>query len=557
MRKWLHTGVIAGATILATSLAAMAVAAPALADTPVTTASATQGTIIVNSDGTRTLTVQGTWQWPSITSDCNLTKAGAGYAVDWNDPSQAGNALTTIGSVAITAGTQTANALNPADDLVHATPPGQDSTSTSVWRSGCGTFINPPGYNSGTWGPISHTYPASFTGAITVCPIFYDVHGTAGGAPSSTTQITAGGSSRNTDNAVDESSQCPASTFKSQPAISATPPAATAAGSPVHATAHLTGASAPGGSMTFTVYGPADASCSGPVAFSGTSTVNGDGDYTSPAFTPSQAGDYQWVAGYSGDSANLPADSQCAQASEHVDTAPATAGDPTPTPAATAPAPSSLQPAPLPADLRNLTAPGPPSLTVLSPTLAPALGKTVALAATSGSVTVQLPGSHQLVPLGAATRLPVGTVVDTRHGVIDLATARDATGTPQVASVTGGEFQVRQSPYSGLTSLALHGGSFAQTCRSTSLPAPGHAAAASTNHSRSRVVRWLWSTDNHGRFSTRGQNSIATVRGTSWITVDRCDGTFTWVVRGQVVVHDTEQHRSVVVNAGHGYLAAP
>jgi ferric-dicitrate binding protein FerR (iron transport regulator) len=68
-------------------------------------------------------------------------------------------------------------------------------------------------------------------------------------------------------------------------------------------------------------------------------------------------------------------------------------------------------------------------------------------------------------------------------------------------------------------------------------------------------VRSLWARDNHGRFRTHGANSVATARGTAWLTQDRCDGTRTRVTRGAVAVRDLARHRTVVVRAGHAYLA--
>jgi ferric-dicitrate binding protein FerR (iron transport regulator) len=48
---------------------------------------------------------------------------------------------------------------------------------------------------------------------------------------------------------------------------------------------------------------------------------------------------------------------------------------------------------------------------------------------------------------------------------------------------------------------------------------------------------------------------VATVRGTSWYVEDRCDGTLTRVSKGSVSVYDRGRHRTVVVRAGHSYLA--
>jgi hypothetical protein len=45
------------------------------------------------------------------------------------------------------------------------------------------------------------------------------------------------------------------------------------------------------------------------------------------------------------------------------------------------------------------------------------------------------------------------------------------------------------------------------------------------------------------------------VRGTRWLTEDRCDGTLTRVTNGAVVVRDYKRRRNVLVRAGHSYLA--
>ena len=63
----------------------------------------------------------------------------------------------------------------------------------------------------------------------------------------------------------------------------------------------------------------------------------------------------------------------------------------------------------------------------------------------------------------------------------------------------------------------------------------GPATAAARR--RKKRVRRLWG-DGHGSFRTAGHYSAATVRGTRWLTEDRCDGTLTRVVRGTVEVED-------------------
>ena len=45
--------------------------------------------------------------------------------------------------------------------------------------------------------------------------------------------------------------------------------------------------------------------------------------------------------------------------------------------------------------------------------------------------------------------------------------------------------------------------------------------------------RRVWGQDSGGRFQTHGQSSVATVRGTRWLTEDTCTGTRVRVARGR------------------------
>ena len=117
--------------------------------------------------------VSGGWLWSTHHSDCNFNRAGVGFAVDWNDPTQPGNHVTFLdlngdgiitktlnGPDDISVGAAAANERNPADNVVHPTP-GQvvidskgnivaDGTGKetdvalpsqyALWRGGCGTF---------------------------------------------------------------------------------------------------------------------------------------------------------------------------------------------------------------------------------------------------------------------------------------------------------------------------------------------------------------------------------------------------------------------------------
>ena len=115
--------------------------------------SATTGTVVTNANGSRTVTVQGQWQWPTHRSDCSQDKRAVGFAVDWNDAGQPGNVVTTLNGQTIDVGAAAPNAFNPADNLVHHTGAGTDSADPNVWRGQCGAFNAAAGYNTGSLGP--------------------------------------------------------------------------------------------------------------------------------------------------------------------------------------------------------------------------------------------------------------------------------------------------------------------------------------------------------------------------------------------------------------------
>ena len=186
-------------------------------------------------------------------------------------------------------------------------------------------------------------------------------------------------------------------------------------------------------------------------------------------------------------------------------------------------------------------------------------GVSVTVKRTMGVVTVELPHRHAFVVLTRAAQLPVGTTINTTRGTVALTSAIDAKGATKTGRFTGGSFVVRQSPGAHpLTRLALSGGSFA-ACTGTGTVA--HTMKVTARMARPlpgnprRVVRQLWGRDSGGRFTTIGRSASAAVRGTVWLTQDRCDGTLIRVLRGHVVVFDRKHHRHVVIGPGHAYLA--
>jgi streptogramin lyase len=168
-----------------------------------------------------------------------------------------------------------------------------------------------------------------------------------------------------------------------------------------------------------------------------------------------------------------------------------------------------------------------------------------------GTVRVKTPGGAW-EPLPSDAELPVGATIDTRRGQVALS-SRDCRGATQTGTFGGGVFSVRQ-PRSGCgrVDVYLRGGNF------KSCPRPGarnRRASETASAARSRRVRKLWARDHGGRFRSHGRHSHATVRGTRWLTSDRCDGTLTRVTNGSVAVRDFARRRTVVVRAGRSHLA--
>ena len=172
----------------------------------------------------------------------------------------------------------------------------------------------------------------------------------------------------------------------------------------------------------------------------------------------------------------------------------------------------------------------------------PVAGKTVNAKVRAGKVRFRLPGTTAFVELTAPQQLPMGTTFDTTAGRVTLTSAADTKGATQHAWFYEGTFTIGQTTGSApITTLALAG----------ALPvcAKGARAAAAA-----RKQRHLWG-DGKGRFRTGGRFSSATVRGTRWVVIDRCDGTLTRVVRGTVAVRDRVRNKTVIVHAGEQYLA--
>jgi hypothetical protein len=193
---------------------------------------------------------------------------------------------------------------------------------------------------------------------------------------------------------------------------------------------------------------------------------------------------------------------------------------------------------------------------------APSLGKSFDVSAT-GLVLVKLHG--KFVPLTELRQIPAGTVVNALHGTLKLTTAapkvpaksksKKRGAKTQTATFAGAVFKVtqdRSGASKGIATVSLVEGAFKGAPSFASCKAhKGKASAAAV----SKKVLQLLHASGHGKFRTKGRYAAATVRGTIWTTADRCDGTLVHSIKDSVTVNDLVRHKTVIVRAGHSYLA--
>ncbi len=172
---------------------------------------------------------------------------------------------------------------------------------------------------------------------------------------------------------------------------------------------------------------------------------------------------------------------------------------------------------------------------------APVFAQSVLLKPVSGKVRVAVRPAG-FVPLASARLVPVGTLVDTEAGTVALTSALPG-GSLQTGRFHGGVFEIRQDrALAGLTNLVLRDN------------LSRRAACSARAHLSQRLLGLLRG-NAMGRFRTTGRFAAATVRGTDWGVRDRCDGTLTVVRSGTVAVRDLRLGKTVLVHAGHTYLA--
>ncbi|MGH3104650.1 MAG: hypothetical protein ACRDN6_11215 [Gaiellaceae bacterium] len=182
------------------------------------------------------------------------------------------------------------------------------------------------------------------------------------------------------------------------------------------------------------------------------------------------------------------------------------------------------------------------SLTLGPGTPTPVAGVSVNLAPVSGVVRVRLRGTNRFVSLARLRNVPVGSELDVTRGRVRLVSAAGGAQT-QAGVFYAGRGIVRQPRgRAPVTTLQLSG------------PLACPKRSTNTSGAPPPRKRRLWG-NAKGRFRTSGRFASAAVRGTIWLTEDRCDGTLVRVRVGLVAVFDVARKRTVLVRAGQSYFA--
>ncbi len=179
----------------------------------------------------------------------------------------------------------------------------------------------------------------------------------------------------------------------------------------------------------------------------------------------------------------------------------------------------------------------------------PVAGQTLNLEAVEGNVQLQCPGEDSYSRLVGFRQVPVGCLINTRHGVVDLTASKGSSGELQGADFWGGVFIATQDEGdSEEVELKLAGRRMCERRSSAKKP-------VATSSRRGGGGRRVWGSGK-GNYSTSGNYGSATVRGTTWLVVDRCDAsTLIKVAEGTVSIRDFVKDKSLTLKAGQQYIA--
>ena len=168
----------------------------------------------------------------------------------------------------------------------------------------------------------------------------------------------------------------------------------------------------------------------------------------------------------------------------------------------------------------------------------PVLAESATVVPVKGRVLVRRPGGKGFVRARSPISLGFGGEINAENGRVKLIAAKRQGR--QRGVFRGGTFKLRQNGR----------GRVQATLAGELVGCKDNLAVVSAR----RKKRRLWGRASGGRFRTSGNYGAATVRGTVWLTEDRCSGTFFKVKKGTIEVFDAVRGKTIVLEAGESYL---
>ena len=178
----------------------------------------------------------------------------------------------------------------------------------------------------------------------------------------------------------------------------------------------------------------------------------------------------------------------------------------------------------------------------------PVAGVSVNVDPANGLVRVKCPGDQDFTTLVSAKQIPVGCELDTDSGTVALTASRGSSGATQSAYFWGGTFEIDQNPGDEQDAVATLAGRL--RCEKRGDKKKGARASAKRGGGRK-----LWGAGS-GHFKTVGNYGSASVLGTTWLVIDRCDLSSVFEVKeGRVRIRDFIKGTSVTITPGKRYVA--
>jgi hypothetical protein len=180
----------------------------------------------------------------------------------------------------------------------------------------------------------------------------------------------------------------------------------------------------------------------------------------------------------------------------------------------------------------------------------PIAGQSVNLDPVGGIVKTKCPGNEDFSKVQLAVQIPISCIVDVRNGTVDLTASKGSRGDTESAFFWGGIFGIAQESGDDKEAVMTLAGRL--ECEKRKIEKNGRVMLRSRGPGRK-----LWGSGK-GDYKTSGSHGAATVRGTTWLVADRCDGsTLFKVTEGTVWVRDFVKGILVVLHEGDSYIAKP